>query len=133
MCIKIFLFKIWRLYIKREKDMTLPSSTRKLLFLAIVVGFSIAVSNNLASAETYRDFNGKLISEEQYVQRVNICEGLQSHNNLDKNIDCMEYALSKEMHDHWFLAYEVSEKFEQFLDSRDIVVDNNISDILVDK
>jgi hypothetical protein len=105
---------------------------QRFLLLAIVIGFSLAIGGeyNLVDAETYRDFDGKLISEEQYVQRVNICEGLQNHNNLDKEINCMEYALSKAMHDHWVLAYQVSERFEQFLDNNDLIVDNNLSDIL---
>ena len=96
-----------------------PSKTLLLLF-ASLIGFSLAIGGeyNLVDAETYRDYNGELLSEEQYVQRVNICETLM--NTLPEDTDCMEYALTKEIYDIWYIKYVVSEKFEKFLDARDI-------------
>lgn len=49
--------------------------------------------------ELYKDFNGGYINEKQYEDRVLYCSDMQRYDELDKNIDCLSWVLTKEGND----------------------------------
>ena len=66
-------------------------------------------------AELYQDFNGRLISEDEYLQRVNICHDILEDGQLPQNTDCMKYALSEQVKLTWTIIYGAAPMFDDFL------------------
>lgn len=88
----------------------------KRLLLSIVIGFNIATSIDLATseneiAEKYEDYDGNVITQDQYEERLAHCWSLKSDNAIDDDVDCESWVLTKEGNDR-LLKLVIEESLE---------------------
>jgi hypothetical protein len=67
------------------------------------------------TAELYQDFDGRMITEEEYMQRVNICIDQKAIDMLAQETDCLKWALTDDAKYNWYFEYEVRQKAQKNL------------------
>ena len=76
-----------------DKIILLIGGMVSLLLLTFYI--TVNTSINKTFAELYKDYDGKLITEEQMMNRYNICIKMISDGKLKNNIDCSTFIFTE--------------------------------------
>jgi len=85
------------------------NKSQKFAIISIVFFLISTIISQVVYAELYQDYDGKLITEEEYLQRVNICIEKQQSD------DCLTWALTDTAEALWNFKYKIQQPGKESL------------------